>query len=309
MLNKFYSLIVAATACLCVSCTDNNEGVTHSMGKTIYYEDFLGYNYEPDTLKKRLVFEFCDDATTESTSFVMGFFKKNDDGTTTPMGTDVAQLFVNGNIADNNQFKVSNNINDNIAGKISMELGIVFNPDAESRQHHWVIKVLDNDKRIEEVQIEDGNMDVINFDAEKENVMNPLKKRIIWTSIIIVVLCIVWYFISRFIIWSSTSFSKMYIDYNDGYGATPIRTSGYYEIVCTCDSSKKDTIMERILKGERLYITNEFWTQPVTIKDGNRRNSLIFSGARSYEIEGEMRRKQPIEIINGDGKKVTIETT
>lgn len=307
MLNKFYSLFAIIAVCLCLSCSDSNEEPVYSMGKVTYYDNFWGYNYKPDTLKKKLVFEFCEDATEESTSFVMGFFAKEDD-TSSPMETDIAQLYVNGEIAENNQFEISNIVNGAIVKKVNVELGIVFNPEAESKQHHWEIKVLDTDKHIEEVLIEDGITDVINFDAEKENIMNPLKKRLIWGSTIFFALCLVWYIVSRFMLWRSTPFSKVSISYSDGSERT-IRMRGGYSLVCTANTKTKDSLLSKIFKGSKTYEYNDFWTYPIELNRGSKRRSVSIVGRKKYTVDGVMERRRPIEIINENGDKAIIQTT
>lgn len=311
MLNKLYSLLVFVVAFVCFSSCSEEEagGIEYSMGRVECYDDFLWNEYSPVMKKKQLKFVFEADALSEDASFKMGFFTIGEDGKTEPMGTDVAQVYVNGEPVDNNQFEVSNKVDGKYVENVTLELGVVFNPDAATGVHKWEVRTIETEKKMmEEVAVVNKDNKIV-FSVEKVDKMNPLKKGLIIGAVSFIVLCILWFIISRYFIWSSTGFTKVMIDYNDGYGPKAIRMSGCYELVCTNDSKKRDSFFEKLFKGSRMYEVNDFWTSPVTIKNGARRNSIAFSGARFYDIDGEKVRREQITITNDEGNKVTIETT
>jgi hypothetical protein len=76
----------------------------------------------------------------------------------------------------------------------------------------------------------------------------------------------------------------------------------------------KDSTWKRIFVGKRQFEYNDFWTQPVIIKSGNR-NKIRFENTRNqYYFEygdiGTPTQKHPITIENiNTQEKVTLQTT
>ena len=169
MLNKLYSLLVFVVAFVCFSSCSEEEagGIEYSMGRVECYDDFLWNEYSPVMKKKQLKFVFEADALSEDASFKMGFFTIGEDGKTEPMGTDVAQVYVNGEPVDNNQFEVSNKVDGKYVENVTLELGVVFNPDAATGVHKWEVCTIETEKKMmEEVAVVNKDNRIV-FSVEK----------------------------------------------------------------------------------------------------------------------------------------------
>lgn len=333
IMNKVSSIILfLAVAFTTISCGGCEEIQGENWGHTEYYKDHIFKEYVPVVMSRTLQIELNNDAAR--------FF--NDDDAYIEMGLssdpdrfvepENIKVYFDNEPCEDFTFRIhpKEQINkgdkelDKDAYFASGELGIEFLDDATEGEHKYYILYLDcagkdilklkgaEDSDWVNVSKKDLTHDYAGSIAKgvyatKEIVANPAAIAVRWTLIGIAAFVIFWLFLSRCVLWTS-AFSKIELDYNDGYGATYARTAGCYEIVCTDDPKRKDSVFERIFKGKRAYIRNEFWIEPVTIKKGNKRR-VIISGARNYDIEGELIRKEEIYITNSDSKKVTIRTT
>ena len=332
-MNKISSIILFLVgAFITCSCGGHEEIPGEIWGHTEFYKDHVFKKYEPIVMSRTLQVELNNDAArffNDEDAFIEMGLSSDPDRFVAP---DNIKVYFNNESCEDFTFKIypkeqickGEQELDKDVYFASGELGIEFLDDATEGEHKYYILYLDcNGKNILKLKDADDNdwISVSKKDlthdyagaiskgvyATKEVIANPAAVAVRWTLIGVVSFVLFWLFLSRCVIWTS-AFSKIELDYNDGYGATYARTAGCYEIVCTNDPRKKDGVFERIIKGKRAYVRNEFWTDPITIKKGNMRR-VIISGARNYDIEGELIRKEEIHIINNDGKKVTIRTT
>lgn len=332
IMNKVSSIILFLVVVFAtISCGGREEIQGENWGHTEFYKDHIFKEYEPVVMSRTLQIELNNDAArffNDKDAFIEMGLSSDPDRFVEP---ENIKVYFNNEPCEDYTFRIYPQEQINKGDKelnkdayfASGELGIEFLDDAAEGEHKYYILYLDcNGKDILKLKgAEDSEWVKVNKKdlthdyagsiskgvyATKEVVANPAAVAVRWTLIGIASLVIFWLFLSRCVIWTS-AFSKIEIDYNDGYGATYERTAGCYEIVCTNDT-RKDGFFEKILKGKRAYIRNDFWTEPVTIKKGNMKR-VIISGARNYDIEGELIRKEEIYITNSDGKKVTIRTT
>jgi hypothetical protein len=279
------------------SCVTELEG--EDLGVSIHYDNFLWNEYTPDTLKKAITIE----ANGFDQPVVLGVFNQEDGK---PVGKEI-EIFSNGERCTDNQILVR-------PGDTLLNLGFVYTTSEDSK-NQWIFKVVDpgdldciNDK----VAKANQRLPEMLMKAERKHVVNPLAKIVRWTTIIFFSIVIFWLFVSRCIIWRSTKFSKVSIDY--GNGTKLIKMTGCYELVCTNDPKMKDSTWKRIFVGKRQFEYNDFWTQPVIIKSGNR-NKIRFENTRNqYYFEygdiGTPTQKHPITIENiNTQEKVTLQTT
>lgn len=291
-------LVPFLVVCGLSSCEDDKSVV---YGVTKFYDSFLFEPYEPVRMERVLDLSFNEDAIRLLKGKSVEFELRR----CTPDGDESAEgikLYANGALCDQNRFKIA-------VGEKEVRLAIEFMPDIEEGYHSYILKdVTPNGSLFDRIELE-GFSKGDRIQVKKEVVMNPLKKTLIISAIILLTLCALWFIISRFVIWKSTSFSKVFIDYNDGYGQISISMSGCYELVCTNNLNQKDSVFEKIIKGRRKYVVNDVWVNPIVIKDGYRKNKIQILGAKEYDISGETERTEAFDLINPEGRKITIETT
>lgn len=292
---------ILACALFLVGCESINPEICQDWGKQVHYSDFWFREFVPDTLYKTLNI----DADSEIAQNVELQLYKKVDNQVMAVPTSEVQLFADGAICPNNVICIFPHTK-------SVRIGLVFTQEAQRGDYKWYLKVKDGG----DVEVLNGfdltdnaSKEIFEWQAKKQVKMNPLANGMMLGGIVFVVLVLCWLFYSRCIKWPSARFSTVHIDYCDGYGQKSIRMAGKYELVCTNNAKMKDSALRVFVVGKRQFEYNDFWTEPVTIKTGARANSVRILKSRNFDISGDLKRREVIEIINADGKSVKIETT
>ena len=138
---------------------------------------------------------------------------------------------------------------------------------------------------------------------------NPLSVILRWILFLIVSILVVWYIIAHFVVNPSVAFSRVSIQYPDSPYEIDVRMKGAY--VLHLDSKEHDcSALHKFFIGYEASEVNDFWTSPMKIKTGSRRNVIKIIGSGPYEIEpDDLVRKEPITITNENGQKATITTS
>lgn len=314
MKKTFLYILSAVIAVLSFSaCAGENEPIVNGASFEIQsFDNFLWKKDAVDTVKFSINTEFVE---CENVRRPLVLALCDSDGKI--ISQEKAALFVNGKKSSDNKVKV--NVSN---GKQIADLGVVVNAALldDDATFNWHIMLCD-DAGLSKIYSEhsDGVRSLV-LDDEKwvygldvqiknKHVANSLK---VWTNIIfwvILIALVTWIVLAHFVMWPSTRFSKVMIDYHDGVGPRPIRMSGCYQLVLTDNPRMKDSFLKKIFKGSCRYEVNEFWTHPVIIKNSAARNSVRVNNLRTFYLNGETLRKQEFEIINENDSKVTIITT
>lgn len=244
-----YSIIVA---CLFASC--NKEEVDTSMlwGETKYYPGFLFYDYEPIRMNQTLCFETNEELEGKDWKAKFGLFKMANDGSYVPVGKEVV-LYKNGEVCSKNTLEVTS-VDEEI------ELGIEFAPNAPEGVHKWFLKVVDNggfDRINEYTTTEDSLPLLLEWKAEKKNVLNPLLKGIIITLLVILSLLLVWFCILKSMFYPTFKIGNIQF-----VGGTYFSTKRIYKarkLVVTSSNEKQGTL-NRWFTGKIVYEHNEMWS-------------------------------------------------
>lgn len=300
-MKKTTYIIAFACALFLVGCESINPEICQDWGKQVHYSDFWFKKFVPDTLYKTLNI----DADGEIAQNVELQLYKKEGNQVLIVPTSEVQLFADGAICPNNVIGIPPHTK-------SIRVGLVFTQEAQRGDYKWYLKVKDGG----DVEVLNGydltdnaSKEIFEWQAKKQVKMNPLANGMMLGGIGLVVLLLLWLFISRVFIWPSAKFSTVYIDYCDGYGQKSVRMAGKYELVCTDNAKIKDSALKVFFVGKRQFEYNDFWTEPVTIKTGARANSVRILKPHSFDVAGDLKRREVIEIINADGKSVKIETT
>lgn len=292
------NLFIISIALFFSSCQKDETTI---YGETEWYRPWLFHSYTPIKMERTLDLEFNNDAKRwlESNPLCFQLFEINREGNI--QSANNVKLYVNDELCENNIFSID-------VKNQSIKLAVEFSDEADEGIHSFIIKdITAGSKKLDVITFEGfGKDDIIH--VQKIIIMNPLKKNVILISIVILILAILWYFISRFIIWRFVSFSKVYITYPNQEHHT-IRMSGKYQLVCSNNKHAKDSFLSVIIKGQKQYEYNEFWSHPIIIERGRNSKSIRISKLGDFILNGEKNRKQPFEIIDSEGNKVIIETT
>ena len=297
MKRLFKVLLILSVVLLSTSCNGRKDVVV--FGETEWYKPWLWKEYEPVIMERTLVFDFNEDAKYWLKDKPLEFELR----TINDEPVENIKLYINDELCENNVFTVS------VENK-EVKMGIVFDDSVEEGNHDYIIKYLggNNKNKLDVVSFESFGHDN-SITAKKKIVNNPamvLTRNISFTFLIT---CVLWFLLSRLVIWRETSFSVVNIDYNDGNGPKRIKMSGKYELVCTNNNQLKDSLFAKIFKGKKQYEVNEFWTHDIVLGDGARRNKIKVQGLKNFSISGNSTRRVPFDIMNDKGNKVTIRTT
>ena len=322
-MKKIISVILSALGLLAlVSCGKKVESA--NWGTTAYYRDFLFKKCPVDTLTKTLFVSFNEESSKMpegGRDLVLSLYRVPETGAAYKVKPDEAQLYVDGKLSSDNKISVSPT---GVAGEEQrIQIGVVLSKSFLDRIEgdctvSYVLKVEKNPgyDRLNDLDIS-GNATPL-LESSKDSwtpmtlyvnvVPNSLKQGVIWGAIILIAIAILWLFLSRCVIWTSPRFRRIYIDYHDGYGSASINVGGCYEVIFTDDPKMCDSVLDKIFKGKRLYVVNDFWAFGAIVIKSNGTKKISVDGARNYSISGDKERKSPFDIINGNGDKVTIET-
>lgn len=290
------AVAMAVISIFLLSCQEDGKGTT-MWGVTEYYTDFLWRKYEPVRMLQNLEFDFNEDAQRLLADEIFTF--------------EVVELDEKGSVVPNQfiVYKDGAKCNDNIftvtTNDIEVCLAMEFFADAREGNHKVYIREKGKSglSRVDYTELTQGVF------IKKVNKMNPLAKGSVWGGSILLVILVVWFIASRLVFWPAVRFSRVEIDYKDGFGFRRIRTSGCYELVLTNDKTKRDSFFAKMFKGSRCYEVNAFWTAPVIIMNGTGKNIRVSSERRVF-LSTPLRpmRRDEFTLANPEGKSVTLRT-
>lgn len=267
-----YILLIIFTGIL-FSC---KEEVDNSMlwGKTDYYTDFLFNDYKPVKMIKTICFETNEDANGHVRDVKFGLYKKTEEDSYIPIKDEI-RLYKNDSLCKNNVLLITPQDKE-------VQLGIEFTPKAEEGVHKWFLKVLDNggfDRINEYTTKEEALPLLLEWKAEKNDIINPLKLGmiicfLIWTGAIFI-----WFSIMKPIIYPTFRIGNIQF-VNDLYFSTK-RIYGARKLVVT-NSSKKQSWINRLFTGKIVYEKNELWLDEWEIHPKGKCGRFV--GNRKYAI-------------------------
>jgi hypothetical protein len=297
-------MLLAFFVMLFVSCTNKGKKTNQSVfwGETNFYSDFPFQKYEPVKMEKTLEFDFNDDAqrlgfgNVEFEVIEKQVDEKN--GKENIIPAKGITLYKNDALCPNNILTITPNDKE-------AKLTIVFTKDAEEGNHTLFLRVKNNGglDRIDDTELVSG------ITVRKNDIHNPLALLLFWITVAIVVILAVCFLLARIILHPPTKFSKVTIDYNDGSGDRTVKMGSAYKLLCT-NKKTRFSVFSKFFIGVVKIEVNDFWTSPVTIQSGSRRNNIRVLNRGGFEINpDEIVRREPFTITNDSGKKVTITTT
>lgn len=266
-------MILLAVLCplmLMVSCgKKTDENAPTRWGKTNYYDKFLWKKHVPDTLYRTIEFDFNQDAKNYMEGPLrLGLFKKTDSGKMLPVTENEMEVFVGGQ-------KCQGNIIDVQPGTDQLKVGIVFNPAAENKVHHWFFKPVDDAglERINDMDPDTYNADnasLLDIEAEKNKVMNPLEEGTLFTLAFLVAALLVWMFVLKPIFFPTFRVGKVQLSDPVPYNSLK-RVRGYRKMILT-NKKVKQGFFDKAFAGKILYETNQLWTSDVVIEPKDRKS-------------------------------------
>lgn len=279
MFSNKYLLLLAMPILLTCSCSkvNNDEGTTR-WGKENFYENFLWKKHVPDTLYREIAFDFNEDAQNfMKEPLQIGLFKKSDSGKMLPVMENEMEVFVNGGKCPNNIISVQ-------PGTKVIKAGIVFNPDAENKVHHWFFKVIEDGglERINDLDantFNDPESSLMEIEAEKNKVMNPLAEGSLFTAIVIIASLLVWLLILKRIFFPTFRVGKIILNDPVPYMCQK-RLRGSRRLILTKVKPKQSSI-NRLFTGPIIYDINPMWTSDIVIEPRDR-NSVRVRTSKEY---------------------------
>ena len=276
-------LIPAALFCACSEKEDSVSGTPIAQwGRTRYYDDFAWKKWKPDTLKQALVFEFNEDAVKHMEQpLELALYKKSSSGKMVRVKDNEIQLFVDGKVAANNVIKVLPNRDDE---ETAIEVGIVFDPSAENKIHHWFFKPINAGglERINDLnpeQFGEESSSLYDIQAEKVKVPNPLATGTTILGIILLAALVFWLAVLQFIVYPRFSVKSLTLMGPEPYlSRKTIRRAR--QVVLTSKRPSQGLI-NQLFTGKIVYEVNELWTSDIVIIPRDKK-SVRISQKRGY---------------------------
>lgn len=266
-------LIIAVLCCplaILASCdkdTSNTNAPT-LWGKENYYNRFLWKKHIPDTLYRTIKFDFNQDAKKYMNKpLCLSLFKRTDGGNMVTVTENEMEVFVGGQKCPNNIIAVQ-------PGTDQLKVGIVFNPNAENKVHHWFFRAV-NDGGLERINDMDPNTykaenaSLMDVEVYKNKVMNPLAMGTALISLFILVTLLLWLLLMKNILFPTFRVGKIQLSDPAPYN-TLKRMRGYRRMILT-NKTHKQGFFDKCFVGKILYEVNDLWTSDVVIepKDSN----------------------------------------
>lgn len=286
---RFLILAVLCPLMLLVSCGKKagDPKAPARWGKDNYYDKFLWKKHVPDTLYKTLAFDFNEDSRNYMEKPLrLGLFKKTDTGKMLPVMENEMEVFVDGT-------KCPNNIIDVQPGTEQLKVGIVFNNDAENKVHHWFFRAVDDGglERINDMDTDTYNADnasLMDVEAEKHKVMNPLAEGSLLTTILLVAALLVWLLVLKAIFFPTFRVGKVQISDPVPYNSLK-RVRGYRKMILT-NKRPKQGLFDKVFAGKILYETNDLWTSEVVIEPKDK-NSVRLRCPKDFMADARVLKK------------------
>lgn len=306
-MKKIILFCVFCVSLFLTSCSDGLTKLSYNWGKQVSFDNFLWCKYTPDTLKQRIVFDKIE----LDHPMILGLYDtyEGSDGCLKERAiTSVAELFVNGERSSNHTFQVTSNDE-------SIELGIVFLPEAKTKKYDWFLKIEDTggadfikDVDGEEIMIESGALTeelpaMVNWGAQYSTKMNPLAKGLMWICIFIAILLALWICILRPIFFDRFRVKRIVIEDKESERKERIR--GAISLTMT-SKYQKQGMFERIFVGKRLYYRDEFFIDgDIEIRPRNRK-SVRVKAPDIYKMNQcviSREDNEPLVVINSNNKR------
>ena len=286
---RFLILAVLCPLMLLASCNKeaNNTNAPTRWGKENYYDKFLWKKHVPDTLYRTIEFDFNQDAKNYMDKPLrLGLFKKTDSGKMLPVTESEMEVFVDGK-------KCPNNIIDVQPGTDQLNVGIVFNPDAENKVHHWFFRAVDDGglERINDMDpdtYQADNASLMDIEVDKNKVMNPLAMGTALTTLLLLAALLVWLFVMKAIFFPTFRVGKIQLSDPVPYN-TLKRMRGYRKMILT-NKQPKQGFFDKVFAGKILYEVNDLWTSEVVIEPKDR-NSVRLRCPKDFMADARVLKK------------------
>ena len=277
-------ILLSATFCLLMlfaSCKKKVEDETAPTrwGRENYYEKFLWKKHVPDTLYKTMEFDFSQDAKNfMDKPLRLGLYKKTDSGKMMPVTGSEMTVYMDDKRCEDNIIDVE-------PGTDQLKVGIVFNPDAENKVHHWFFRAVDDGglERINDMAPDVFNSDnasLMDIEVEKHKVMNPLKECVLIIGMVLLAALLVWLFVLKRMFFPIFRVGKVVLTDPIPYNSLK-KLRGYRKMVMT-NKIVKQSALSMLFTGKIQYEVNQIWTSDVTIEPRDRKSVRLRYPSNSY---------------------------
>lgn len=279
MLSKTSSFIAIVAVLALASCAKEVDNTSETRwGKEKYYSDFLWKKHVSDTLYRELAFDFNEDAKNYMDEpLQLGLFKKTDSGKMLPVMQNEMEVFVDGDKCENNIIIVSSNVE-------KLKVGIVFNPNAENKVHHWFFKPIKDGglERINDMDADTFNnpdSSLMEVEAEKQKIMNPLAEGTMLTGFLLLAVLLAWFIALKHMIFPTFRVGKITLTDPVPYMCQK-KLRGCRQLILT-NKKPKQNGFNKFFTGEIRYDVNPMWTTVIVIEPRDR-NSVRVRASKEY---------------------------
>lgn len=280
---------VAAMLCACSEKEDSVSGTPIAQwGKSKYYKDFLWKKWKPDTLKQTLVFEFNEDAVRHMEKpLQLALYKKSSSGKMVRVKDNEMRIFVDGKAAENNVISIIPKAGED---ETTIDVGIVFDPTAENKVHHWFFKPTDAAglERINDLSPEEFGDDassLMDIQIEKAQIANPLATGTAILGFILLAALVLWLAVLQFMFYPRFKVKSLLLTDPAPYMAkiTILRAR---QFVLT-SKHQSQGIFSQVFTGKIVYEVNSIWTSDIVIVPRDKK-SVKVSLSKGYLIDGKL---------------------
>ncbi|MBQ0768863.1 MAG: hypothetical protein KBT58_06195 [Bizionia sp.] len=263
MKNKAFVLFVLSIALFVISCKEEEDytGPTTDFGTSEYFSDFLFSKSDTVPLTKTLKYNFNDYALHKES-----FIKIKLEVASKKKGSDKnIQFYINNQQVIDNEFIL--NSKESRSGDLL--LGLEFLPGYPEGFTYGYFSV--SNHSLDVVNNNDLNASTENrifkWEANYKVIMNPIKKMLMWTGFILIVLSLIWFLIIRNRLHPKFKKGRLQI-LKPYFGGVSFNKNT--KLIVFTNSPKKQKLLSKVFTGTILYEVNSVYKQDIILRPGRK---------------------------------------
>ncbi|RYM34799.1 hypothetical protein ERX46_05340 [Brumimicrobium glaciale] len=260
-MNKKKISILILSILFLYSCKegDKYQGPTKDFGISEYYKPFLFSKSDTLIISKTLKYDFNDYAFEQKSKIAI----KLVDTSQNILTNKNIRLYINDEFVVNNEFEI--NSEKSVSGKI--RIGIQLLPDYPAGYTSGFISISSHDLDI--VNNTDLNtsseLRLFKWEANHKLIMNPLKKGLMWFSVIVLSILLLWFLVFRNRIYPKFKKGKIQILKPYFGGITFNRKA---KLIVLTATQKKQKLLNKVFTGKVIYEVNTMYQEDIILRPG-----------------------------------------
>ena len=189
------------------------------------------------------------------------------------------------------------------ASEKEVEVGIVFNPNAENKMHYWYIKPVATAglDRINDQEAYGADEAIMEIKLRKRHVMNPLAEGLMWIGILLASALVLWFVLLKRMFFPTFRVTR--IQLSDPSPYMSLMKVKNYRLCILTDKAQKQGALNKIFCGEIKYEVNPLWTAPVVFEPRDKKSIRVRPDKHTYTVDSRILKTNTDYVIVNETTK------